>query len=263
VGNHREDVLTGTTELSLLNLAALSNTSILGRLSRYPLRILPQSLVVPILQGPARGKRWIVGAQRHAFWLGSYEPEMQKTIANSVTSGSVFYDIGANVGFYSLLASGLVRDGRVFSFEPLPTNVEYLRKHLALNAAENVDVMELAISNEVGPAFFRKEKTGAMGRLEETGSATVFTSTIDHLLQENRIAPPSYIKMDIEGAELRALLGARNCFMVHKPTLFLATHSRELTRECSDLLRQWRFELSHIGLPGEDRAEVLARPLTV
>jgi len=80
-------------------------------------------MTVPILQGPLRGKKWIVGSQRHAFWLGGYEPHLQRLIAREVKPGEIFYDVGANVGFYSLLASVLVGPGKVFAFEQLPANV--------------------------------------------------------------------------------------------------------------------------------------------
>jgi FkbM family methyltransferase len=217
-------------------------------------------MTVPILQGPLRGKKWIVGSQRHAFWLGSYEPHMQKLIAQEVKPDAVFYDVGANVGFYSLLASILVGPGKIFAFEPLPANVTYLYRHLTLNSIENVEVLELAICDRVGGSFFEQEGTGAMGRLQDKGSLRVATATLDSLLQEQRIAPPSYIKMDIEGAELKALIGAELCFHRHKPVLFLATHGRNVHKECCDLLRSWNYELSVVGQASQDRAEVLCRP---
>src|SRR5256885_2015501 len=123
----------------LINLSVLPNTTFIGKICRYPLRIIPRTMTVPILQGPLKGKKWIVGSQRHAFWVGSYEPHMQHLIAREVKPGQIFYDVGANVGFYTLLASVLVGPGRVFAFEPLPANIGYLRQHLALNAAQNVE----------------------------------------------------------------------------------------------------------------------------
>jgi FkbM family methyltransferase len=244
----------------VIDFSALPNTNLLGKISRYPLRILPGTMTVPILQGPLRGKKWIVGSQRHAFWLGSYEASMQKLIAREVRPDAVFYDVGANVGFYSLLASILVGSGRVFAFEPLPANVAYLYKHLALNAAKNVEVFELAICDQGGTAFFEQEGTGAMGRLQDKGSLRVATGTLDSLVQEQKLAPPDYIKMDIEGAETKALVGAMLCFQRFKPVLFLATHGREIHKECCDLLRSWNYELSVVGQASQDRAEVLCRP---
>lgn len=218
-------------------------------------------MIAPVLQGPLRGKKWIVGSQRHAFWLGSYEPHMQKLIARAVKPGECFYDVGANVGFYSLLASTLVGSGKVFAFEPLPANINYLRKHLALNALENVVVFEVAICDRIGSSFFQREGTGAMGRLQANGDLRVTTTTLDSLLQEQKIAPPNHIKMDIEGAELKALLGAETCLRRHQPLLFLATHGDEIQRECCRLLQSWNFKISVVGQPSKDRAEILAGPI--
>jgi FkbM family methyltransferase len=186
---------------------------------------------------------------------------MQKLIAAEVKPDAIFYDVGANVGFYSLLASFLVGSGKVFAFEPLPANVAYLNRHLGLNTIKNVEVSEVAICDQVGVSSFEQEGTGAMGRLHTEGRLRVATASLDWLLQEQRIAPPNYIKMDIEGAESKALIGAQSCFLKHKPVLFLATHGREVHKECCDLLRSWKYDLHVLEQASLDRAEVLCRPL--
>jgi len=238
----------------------LSDTTFLGKAVRYPFGLLPRDLTLPILRGRLRGKKWIVGSQRHACWLGTYEAYFQDIVAREVDSTGVFYDIGANVGFYTLLASMLIAPGTVFAFEPLPTNIDYLRKHLALNGIKNVDVLEVAVSDNVGSFFFQEEATRAMGRLQADGNRRVQTVTLDALIQKGRVAPPNYIKMDIEGAEVQALLGARQCFEKYKPKLFLATHGNEVHEDCVGILRAWNYEFCPIGQSSPDRAEILARP---
>ncbi len=241
-------------------IATLPSNTLLGKISRYPLRILPSSLTVPILKGPLRGKKWVVGSQRHAFWLGIYEPHMQDLISRKVKPDSVFYDIGSNVGFYSLLASKLVGSGRVFAFEPLPANLARLRKHLDLNGATNVSVLGVAVSDRVGTSFFEQEATGAMGRLQSQGSLEVETTTLDALLCQGALVAPNYIKMDIEGAEAAALRGARVCFEKHRPVLFLATHGHDIRQQCSELLRSFNYRMQVVGNESHDRAEILAHP---
>jgi FkbM family methyltransferase len=236
----------------------LSADTVWGRIVRSPLKMLPANAALPILQGPMRGMKWIVGSQRHACWLGSYETCVQKIIMREVRPESTFYDVGANVGFYSLMAAVLVGKGRVFAFEPLPRNVRYLREHLMLNGIENVEVFETAISDRAGAFSFQQETTGAMGRLQENGDVRVSTTTLDGLLHEQTIRPPDFIKMDIEGEEFKALLGAKCCLQEHKPKLLLATHGAEVYRECCHLLESWHFNLELLGEPSEDRAEVLA-----
>jgi FkbM family methyltransferase len=246
----------------LINFSELCGTTFLGRAARLPLRILPSTMTVPILLGQLKGRKWIIGSQRHAFWLGIYESQLQKLVAQEVRPGSVFYDVGANVGFYSLLASGLVGAGKVFAFEPLPANIQFLNRHLLLNQIQNVEVLEVAISNQAGTAFFRQEATRAMGRLQADGDCRVQTAALDSLLQEGRIAPPNYIKMDVEGAEFTALIGAKLCFERYRPKLFLATHGKQVHDDCCRLLRSWNFELRVIARPSQDRADLFASPRT-
>jgi FkbM family methyltransferase len=242
-----------------MNFPAFSNETALGRIVRLPLALVPRELVVPILQGPLRGKRWIAGSAVHSCWLGSYEYKKQKMISEEVGTGSVFYDVGANVGIYSLLSSQLVGSGKVYAFEPVPRNLTYLRKHLKLNHVDNVAVLALAICDATGPAHFEVETTGLMGQLAAGGSVTVSTATLDSLVENGTVAPPNFIKMDIEGAEFPALRGARFIFERYRPVLFLATHGCTVERECRELLASWGYEIEEIGQTRYDRKELLAK----
>ena len=232
----------------------------LSKVARSPLRIIPRSAVLPILSGPLKGKKWIIGSSRHLCWVGSYERLMQNLVVSEVGRGDILFDVGANVGFYSLLAAGLVGSGKVFAFEPLSENVVYLRRHLHLNGINNVAVFELAIADQVGTAHFQDEESRAMGKLTPGGNRCVAVETVDSLLAQGKIAPPTFIKMDVEGAELKALLGARVCFDKHRPKLFLATHGEQIHEECYRLLRGWHYQLRSIAKE-EDRAEMFAFPL--
>ena len=73
--------------------------------------ILPKGMIVPILQGRSRGKKWIIGFGNMEYWLGSFEYEKRILFEKEVSKSSVVYDIGAHVGFYTLLASELVGGG--------------------------------------------------------------------------------------------------------------------------------------------------------
>jgi hypothetical protein len=97
-----------------------------------------------------------------------------------------------------------------------------------------------------------------MGKLDAKGCIPVRTSTIDALLQAGEIPAPNYIKMDIEGTESKALLGAQECILRHKPKLFLATHGRQVHSECLRILSSWRYEFREIARESADRAELVA-----
>src|ERR671919_200683 len=104
-----------------INFSAVASNTRAGRLLRAPLNWIPSELSVPILQGALRGKKWVVGSSTHGCWLGSYEYAMRHLFERTVERGDIVYDVGAHVGFYTLLASVLVGPtGRVLAFEPLP-----------------------------------------------------------------------------------------------------------------------------------------------
>src|SRR5438128_664952 len=109
-----------------MNLSRLSNNGLLGKALRLPLRLIPSQARMRVLQGGLKGKTWIAGSCTHGCWLGTYEFEKQILFQQVVTEGSVLYDLGANVGFYTLLASSLVGSrGHVYAFEPVPNNLRY------------------------------------------------------------------------------------------------------------------------------------------
>ncbi len=93
---------------------------------RAPLSLVPRGAVVPVLTGPMKGARWVVGAGTNGCWLGTYEPRTRHWLQAVLGRGRVFFDIGANVGFFTLLASRIVgEEGAVVAFEPLPATQEY------------------------------------------------------------------------------------------------------------------------------------------
>ena len=153
----------------MIDSGALSSGAFLARLLRFPLKLVPVSTPVPILSGRLRGLKWLPGSAIHRCWMGWYERDKQNLIATEVRQGSVFYDVGANVGFYSLLASKLVNAGRVISFEPSPRNISYLKKHIELNRLRNVTLLETAVGDKDGVMKFQTESTGFAGRLSDQG----------------------------------------------------------------------------------------------
>jgi len=237
-----------------------SGVRILGRIARLPLSLVPRDAAVSILHGPNRGKQWIVGSGIHRCWLGFFEPQKQKLISRAIRSDTVFYDVGANVGFYTILGSALVGNGSVFAFEPVPRNINYLRKHIELNHLQNATVLELAVSDANGYSRFVVEETGSMGHVATDGSLEVQTATLDSLVEAGTILPPHGIKMDIEGGEFRALLGAQQCIRTYKPQIFLATHGQQMHEECCQLLRSWGFECQSFGLTEDGSGELIIRP---
>jgi FkbM family methyltransferase len=246
----------------MANLSGISNETLIGKMLRAPLRLIPRTMVLPILQGALRGKKWTAGSATHGCWLGSYEYHKQRALQRELKAGQVVYDIGANVGFYSLLASVLVGEtGHVYSFEPFPDNLRELRRHLELNQVANCTVMDAAVSSLDGEAPFDPSEDRCMGHLSANGILRVRTLTLDRLIQEQGMRPPNLMKIDIEGAEYECLRGAAGVIQEFAPVIFLATHGREAHTSCLDLLTKWRYRFESLDArPLDATDELIARP---
>ncbi len=192
--------------------------------------------------------KWIVGSSNHGCWLGSYEYAKRCAFERVVREGSVVFDIGANVGFYTLLASVLVgARGRVFAFEPLPRNLRYLKEHLQINGIRNVSVIEGAVSDCDGVADFEEGRTHSMGRLAPCGRLAVRTVSLDEMMKRGELPPPDCMKIDVEGGEKLVLTGARVLLGNTRPNIFLATHGPGVHQQCCELLGSFGYHLRPIG----------------
>src|SRR5262245_34954127 len=220
----------------MLNFSGLSSSVYFGRVARLPLRLIPSSAVFRVIQGRMKGMRWIVGAGTHGCWLGSYELPKQNRFAIEVKEGRVVYDVGANSGFYTLLAARCVgARGRVHAFEPAPENLSFLRRHVALNRLSNTTINALAISDASGTLHFRRGPNRSTGRLDDAGDLEVKAMSIDDFVLIEGHSPPDVIKIDVEGGEARVLRGARGVLQAFRPTLFLATHGSQVHDDCCAL----------------------------
>lgn len=228
-----------------LNFSELPRSSLLGRIVRKPLEWIPRSTVLPVLQGPLRGAHWIAGSATHGCWLGSYEAGKQLVFQQAVQPGSVVYDVGANVGFYTLLASRVTGPtGSVYAFEPFPDNINYLRRHLALNNTGNVTVIAAAVSSESGEMNFSPGELNEEGRLSSTGSLRVCVVSLDDVVRSGSAKPPTLLKIDVEGAEWDVLRGAEAVLRQYHPLIFLATHNPPVHRACCEFLTSHGYSLS-------------------
>ena len=241
-------------------LSRFTSKTVVGRLLRVPFKLMGPQRQVSIVFGKLRGHKWIVGSANHGCWLGIYELEMQRLFAESVSEGAVVYDLGAHVGFYTLLASKAVGPlGKVVSFEPFPRNLRFLRQHLTLNEARNVDVIEGAVSATTSKICFKIGGSSTKGRVARDGELEVQVHALDDLYEAGRIPQPQFIKIDIEGAEADALMGAAGLLRRAHPTIFLATHGKDVHRKCCTLLSGFGYDLQAIGGGCLDSAqEILA-----
>lgn len=231
-----------------MNFSGISSKSVIGKLLRLPLRLIPSGMILPILQGRLKGKKWIAGSGNHGCWIGSYEHEKQTLFAKTIQEGFVVYDIGAHVGFYTLLASEIIGlNGKVAAFEPLPRNIHYLKEHLRLNRCENVTVLEAAVAERSGITFFEESTNNYMGSLSSKGRLEIKVVSLDNLVSKGEIPPPDYMKIDVEGSEMLVLSGAKSLLAQYHPTIFLATHGNKVHQQCCKFLKSIGYDLQSIN----------------
>lgn len=257
------EYLTCSNIMRILDFSAISARSFLGRSLRRALDWIPDESVLPVIQGPARGLRWVVGSGVNGCWLGSYEKPKQEQLSVALRSGDAFFDIGANVGFYTLLASrGVGATGSVVAFEPVPKNLSFLRRHVELNRLRNVRVFDCALSDCDGQGAFDCGDSSSTGRLSGGGALTVRTARLDTIMEQGSLTPPHCMKIDVEGAEAAVLRGAMVTLAKFRPMIFLATHGPEVHRECLAILSQLGYHCAPLDgrrdLLSTD--ELLARP---
>ncbi len=235
-----------------MNFSSISETSLIGKILRWPLRFIPEDFRMPIWQGKLRGKTWIVGSGTHGYWLGSYESQKINLFQKFVHPGDVVYDIGAHAGYYTLLASKLTGpNGKVIAFEPQPRNLDFLKQHLRLNNISNVLVIEAAVYNRAGTTRFSDQNGSFVGHISEIGNLEVKSVCLDDLWKHADLPAPQVVKIDVEGAEYAVLTGGSDLFQTEHPVFFLATHGSEVNRQCEAWLQDAGYTWSIINDPNE------------
>jgi FkbM family methyltransferase len=179
-----------------------------------------REVVVPT--GPLQGLRLVLDfdhAGERAIWLNTYEPWVQRKLGEVIRPGHLVFDVGAYIGTYALLMRRLAPNCRVVAFEPDPRNRSRLEENLALNGADDVVVLADAVGAEEATVNFTS--AGMHGYIGE-GDDQVRTTTLDSLVLA--YGTPDVVIMDIQGAEVEALQGARELLQAGKTTWLVELH---------------------------------------
>jgi FkbM family methyltransferase len=211
-------------------------------------RVLPR-IPYPVLRGPLKGQRFILGAAAGggggaSVYINRVEPGGTRALVSVLRPGQVVFDVGANVGYYTLLASRQVGpSGRVVAFEPLVRNLSFLHRHVTLNEVSNVTVVPLGCSDRTGLAVLIGGPNCATAHLQESPSVPHGTGpleyigvvTIDEIVLQTGLVP-DVVKIDVEGAEELVLRGGVRTFESARPTLLLSVHSDSLRAACTSFM---------------------------
>jgi len=182
-------------------------------------------------------------------WNKSFEVAETEFFRSTVRRGQVVLDVGANIGYFTLLfAKQVGPGGHVFSFEPSPANIAILEKNVAENGYHNVTIVPGAVSDQPGRLrLFLSEQNLGDHRIYDSGdgraSVEVEALTLDGFFKDGR-PKIDVIKMDIQGAEFGALKGMRRIFSANPHVIML--------------MEFWPFGLRRFGVGPEPLLRLLA-----
>jgi FkbM family methyltransferase len=207
------------------------------------------TMVVP--SGHAEGLKFdmarlpISHAHFGSLTYGTLESAVQEAMVRHLGPGGVFYDIGANLGFFALLGARFVGDtGVVYAFEAAPDNAEAIRVNAVLNDLANVEVIGKAVSDKPGVGQLQVVDDQSWSKLADYGEhpntekvLEVELVSIDQLIADGTIRAPTVVKIDVEGAELAVLEGMRSTIDAYQPAIICELHDThtefiEFARSC-------------------------------
>lgn len=206
------------------------------------------------------------------FWRGGdfYEPITRSLMEMLAESHETFFDIGANIGFFSLALGTLHPRLRIISFEPNPKNYGIFDENIAANQLSNIRCEPHAISNCTGSAILNLSESDMSASLTEnfqpdytvqTDSIEVHTCSIDDYVAQSQIQGTAFIKVDIEGHEQAFFDGGQETLSRHSPDL-IAEVLFEQEPAFADMLRDFGYSFYHITHDGLLEARELIRLVT-
>jgi FkbM family methyltransferase len=184
-----------------------------------------------------------------SYWLGDHEPPMQEALDRFCKPGSVFYDVGAHLGFFSFAVANTVgAQGKVYAFEPDPENCQRFKEAAIRNKLEDrVQLIEAAAWSYTasGVPFKRGNRGRAQGGIANDGVVPVLAKSeeatvvpavsLDDFVRQGN-PPPATIKIDVEGGECEVLKGSQELVGRSKPTLICEVHRAEAAQWISEWL---------------------------
>jgi FkbM family methyltransferase len=264
----------------IYRLLGLAPSPIVERLRRVPRLARVVDRAVSVFSRPLQGKTVTIRSGEAAgllfrvprsstVWIsGKVETPVQVALRRALRPGDVFFDVGANVGFFTILGARLVGpSGKVVAFEPHPANVEALRTNVEANLFENVVVVPKAVSASSGERLL-DVRSAALAKLVEDRSGAglaerVPATSIDDFVSAPGGLIPDVLKIDVEGHEVEVLSGMHRTLSQHSPVIVCEMHGRNASVQRA--LAEFGYTLEVIDGPGavEDAppwAHVVARP---
>jgi len=203
-----------------------------------------------------------------------YEPHETSLWLNYSKNSSTIIDIGANVGYYSLLAASVNKAARIISFEPISKTYNRFVENIEMNSYKNITAVRNAVSNksETIRINLGNENNWGMSSINQhdylSGSYEDIESvTLDEYVKNNCINGVDLIKIDIEGAEFYALLGMRNILEEMSPVIFVEVLEQHLSKQNISVEKVfsflWDFGYRSYTIGKNNKLSELSAPISV
>lgn len=244
---------------ALLTLAGVQSEIVIKHLHRVGIvkRRLPNGQVLLLW---SCGDDWVSNQVYWRGWAG-YEPDTIPLFYRLATQAQVTFDVGAYVGYFSLLAAQANPAGQVFAFEPLPSVHQRLLRNVELNRLTNTHCFSNAVGATAGEAEFwhidAETPTSSslsrefMGGGENLVSTKVAVITLDHFVQEQQLKRVDLMKLDTESTEYQVLQGMTETLRRDQPTIIsevLPKRGGEALLE--EILRHFGYRFYHLTPAG-------------
>lgn len=212
------------------------------RITSLPLRPIPRR----IRGGPNAGRFWSLPVSGRGVVTGGYEATRFSTLAEVIQPDDTVWDVGAHYGYASLIAAGRLNEhGRLICIEPSSLNRQYLKRHLAWNGVVPTQVIPCAVAERDRSDTFGGRGGSVSFHLGHSGEVVAVRS-VDSLVAEGT-PRPTFLKVDVEGAEADVLEGGRGTLGpagdVERPVVFLSVHSARLLDRCLEVLRSFQYDV--------------------
>jgi FkbM family methyltransferase len=193
--------------------------------------------------------------QRHVYFFGVYEPIEAYLFTSLLKEGMTVIDAGANIGQYSILASTIVgKNGRVHSFEPVPSTFAQLQINISNNQLTNLSLNQSALFSENGTITLSLSEdmlqnigSYSIGATNSKTAVKASTIRLDDYIDEQNIPKVDLIKMDIEGSEALALLGMKLTLKRDHPILLIEINRDALEKMNSSPEALWAFLVEELS----------------
>ena len=239
-------------------IAGLRRMPILGKcVSWAAAKAIPRHsrVWVQVRRGPGE-RLWLHLNPRTggAYFEGTVEREVQGALEKHLRPGMTVYDIGANMGFFSLVAARLVgKDGRVVAFEADPEVAMRLRENVKRNAMSWIAVEEKAMWSETGTVHFARTDPasspdrglGHVAAAPAAGTIAVNAVSLDDYFPDH--AAPDFLKCDVEGAEIEVFRGAKRLLRGKRPGIICEMHSDNNKRVLEELFSRLGYACKPCG----------------